>query len=109
MISYTYEPSADVPEEYARAIAQPGQTPQLRSLARQALTVGLSQTFEGKRKPEGQDTSSADAPKFRLLSISTSPMTYDFEQAKQPGRTGWATQSLTNPFSATCLPGSVSP
>jgi Tat protein translocase TatC len=105
VISYAYEPSADVPEEYARAIAPSGQAPQLRSLARQALTVGLSQAFEGKRKPEGQDTSSADAPKLRLLSISTSPMTYDFEQAKQPGRTGWATQSLTNTFLSDMLPG----
>ena len=105
VISYSYEPAADVPEEFARATAQPGQVPQLRSLARQALQVGLSQSFEGKRKPEGQDTSSADAPKLRVLSISTSPMTYDFEQAKQPGRTGWATQALTNTFLSDMLPG----
>jgi sec-independent protein translocase protein TatC len=105
VISYTYEPAADVPEEYARAIAQPGQAVQLRSLARQALTVGLSQTFEGKRRPEGPDTTSANAPKLRLLSISTSAITYDFEQAKQPGRTGWATQALTNSFLSDLLPG----
>ncbi|MDF3052450.1 MAG: hypothetical protein K0S19_555 [Geminicoccaceae bacterium] len=105
VISYSYEPAADVPEEYARAVVEPGQLPQLRSLARQALQVGLSQAFEGKRRPEGQDTSSADAPKLRLLSISTSPITYDFEQAKQPGRTGWATQALTNTFLSDLLPG----
>ena len=105
VISYAYEPAADVPEEYARAIAQPGQPVQLRSLARQALTVGLSQTFEGKRRPEGADTSSANAPKLRLLSISTSPITYDFEQAKQPGRTGWATQTITNSFLSDLVPG----
>ena len=105
VISYSYEPAADVPEEFARATVPPGQVPQLRSLARQALQVGLSQSFEGKRKPEGQDTSSADAPKLRVLSISTSPMTYDFEQAKQPGRTGWATQALTNTFLSDMLPG----
>ncbi|HEX2219469.1 MAG TPA: twin-arginine translocase subunit TatC, partial [Gemmatimonadales bacterium] len=105
VISYAYEPAADVPEEYARAIAQPGQPVQLRSLARQALTVGLSQTFEGKRRPEGADTSSANAPKLRLLSISTSPITYDFEQAKEPGRTGWATQTITNSFLSDLVPG----
>jgi hypothetical protein len=105
VISYTYEPAADVPEDFARAVAGPGQTIQLRSLARQALTVGLSQTFEGKRRPEGPDTSSANAPKLRLLSISTSSITYDFEQAKQPGRTGWATQSVTNSFLSDLLPG----
>jgi sec-independent protein translocase protein TatC len=105
VITYGFEPAADVPEEFARAVAVPGQPLQLRSLARQTLTVGLSQTFEGKRRPEGADTSSADAPKMRLLSISTSAITYDFEQAKQPGRTGWATQSITNSFLSDLVPG----
>jgi sec-independent protein translocase protein TatC len=105
VISYNYEPAADVPEEYARAIAEPGQALQLRSDARQALQVGLSQTFEGKRRPEGGDTSSANAPKLRLLSISTSPITYDFEQAKKPGRTGWATQAITNSLLSDLVPG----
>jgi hypothetical protein len=105
VITYGYEPAADVPEDFARAVAVPGQPLQLRSLARQTLTVGLSQTFEGKRRPEGSDTSSANAPKMRLLSISTSAITYDFEQAKQPGRTGWATQSITNSFLSDLVPG----
>lgn len=105
VISYNYEPAADVPEEFARAIARPGQQVQLRSLARQVLSVSLSQTFEGKRRPPGADTTSANAPKLRLLSISTSAVTYDFEQAKQPGRTGWATETLSNSFLSDLLPG----
>jgi sec-independent protein translocase protein TatC len=105
VISYNYEPAADVPEEYARAIAQPGQPVQLRSDARQALQVGLSQTFEGKRRPEGGDSSSATAPKLRLLSISTSPITYDFEQAKRPRRTGWVTDAISNTFLSDLVPG----
>ena len=43
--------------------------------------------------------------KLRLLSISTSPISYDFEQAKKPGRTGWATQSVTNSLLSDLLPG----
>ena len=105
VISYNYEPGADVPEEYARAIAEPGQPFELRSDARQVLTVGLSQTFEGKRRPEGSDTSSANAPKLRILSITTSPVTYDFEQAKLPGRNGWVTQSITNSLLSDLVPG----
>jgi hypothetical protein len=69
------------------------------------LQVGLSQTFEGKRRPEGGDTSSATAPKLRLLSISTSPITYDFEQAKKPRRTGWVTDAITNTFLSDLVPG----
>jgi hypothetical protein len=108
VISYNYEPAANVPEEYARAIVQPGQPLQLRSGARQVLQVGLSQAFEGKRRIEGGDTSSANAanaPKLRLLSINTSPITYDFEQAKKPGRTGWVTDAVTNSFLSDLVPG----
>ncbi len=58
---------------------------------------GLSQTFEAKAKTAAGDTAAAtDARKFRVLSINTSSITYDFEQAKKPGRTGWVTPSITN-------------
>lgn len=105
IITWNYQPAATIPLEFARAIALNGQPTQLRSDPTQALSVGLSQTFEGKRKPPPGDTVSANDTKIRLLSISTSPITYDFEQAKKPGRTGWATQSLTNSLLSDLLPG----
>jgi hypothetical protein len=43
--------------------------------------------------------------KFRILSISTSQLAYDFEQAKKPGRTGWITPSISNTFQSDLLPG----
>jgi hypothetical protein len=88
VITWNYEPAANVPEEFARAIARPGEPLELRSDARQQLTVSLSQNLEGKTRPPAGDTASANARKLRLLSISTSAVTYDFEQAKKPGRTG---------------------
>ncbi|MBA3316681.1 MAG: twin-arginine translocase subunit TatC [Gemmatimonadales bacterium] len=103
--NYGFEPAADVPEEFARAVVEPGQAVQLRSDARQLLQVGLNQTFEGKRRPTGSDTSSANATKLRILSINTSPLSYDFEQAKQPGRTGWVTDAITNSFLSDLVPG----
>ncbi len=105
LITYNYEPAADVPEEFARAIVSPGQPVELRSNARQQLTVSLSQTFEGKEKSATGDTTSANARKLRLLSISTSGVTYDFEQAKEPGRTGWVTDAMTNSFLSDLVPG----
>jgi hypothetical protein len=94
-----------VPEEYAQAITRPGQTLQLRSDATQTLSVGLSQTFEAKAKTAPGDTAAvADARKFRVLSINTSSVTYDLEQAKKPGRTGWVTPSITNSFLSDLLP-----
>jgi Tat protein translocase TatC len=96
--NWNYSPAANVPEEYARALVSPGQAFQLRSDATQTLSVGLSQTFEAKAKtPRGETEAEGVEPrKFRVLSINTSQISYDFEQAKKPGRTGWATQTITN-------------
>ncbi len=103
-LSWNYSPAANVPEEYARALVSPGQPFQLRSDATQTVSLGLSQTFEAKAKVSGPDTATADARKFRVLSINTSPISYDLEQAKKPGRTGWVTETITNSFLSDLLP-----
>ncbi|MDQ3222612.1 MAG: hypothetical protein M3Q75_03940, partial [Gemmatimonadota bacterium] len=105
-LSWNYSPAATVPEEYARALVAPGQAFQLRSDATQTVSLGLSQTFEAKAKTKAGATEAEgiEARKFRVLSINTSPISYDFEQAKNPGRTGWATQSITNSLLSDLLP-----
>ena len=103
-ISWNYSPAANVPEAYARALVQPGQPFQLRSDATQTVSVGLSQTFEAKPKTAATDTLNLEVRKIRVLSINTSPITYDFEQAKKPGRTGWVTDAITNSLLSDLLP-----
>jgi sec-independent protein translocase protein TatC len=103
-LSWNYSPAASVREEFARALVQPGQPLQLRSDATQTMSLGLSQTFEAKAKLRPGDSSSVEARKIRVLSINTSPISYDFEQAKKPGRTGWITDVLTNSFLSDLLP-----
>jgi Tat protein translocase TatC len=103
---YSYSPSADVPEEFARALAGPGGAPIFRSDQVQRISIGLSQNFEGKMRKPASDTSSVDnSRKLRLLGISTSSIQYDFEQAKKPGRTGWLTDNLSNQLQSDLLPG----
>ncbi len=104
--NYSYSPAASIPRDYAIAAAGPTGTPVFRSIPSQLLSVGLSQNFEGKAKPKAGDTTSVDnARKFRILGIQTSSIQYDFEQAKQPGLTGWKTDNLTNAFQSDLLPG----
>ncbi|HEU5304793.1 MAG TPA: twin-arginine translocase subunit TatC [Gemmatimonadales bacterium] len=103
-ISWNYSPAASVDEEFARAVVRPGQPLVLRSDPTQTLTVGLSQTFEAKAKTSGDDTLSAEPRKSRVLSINTSAISYDFEQAKKPGRTGWVNDAITNSFLSDLLP-----
>jgi hypothetical protein len=105
IISYSYSPKATIPEDYAQAITPEGQAPRRTSDAAQRLSIGLSQNFEGKTRPAPGDTSDTPATrKLRLLSIATSPIVYDFEQAKKPGRTGWVSSTLTNTFQTDLLP-----
>jgi len=111
-LSWSYAPAAHIPLAYARAIAAGGPVTTTRSLATQTLGFGLSQNFEAKLKPPplppGADTAGAPPPegrKIKLLSIQTTGIGVDLEQAKQKGRTGWTTGALSNTFSTDLLPG----
>jgi sec-independent protein translocase protein TatC len=105
LINWSFAPAASVNEEYANAITGTGQAPVLRSNPQNVLSLSIQQNLEGKAKPEENDTLGVNARKYRLLSISTSGFSYDFEQAKEPGRTGWVTQRITNSLLSDLLPG----
>ena len=106
IISYAYAPGSEVSAEFARAVDPTGQNFRARSDPQQTINLGLSQNFEGKLKPPPGDTSAqAAARKIRLLTINTSSLAYNFEQAKQPGHNGWQTQTLNNTFASDLLPG----
>jgi len=104
-LTYSYSPAADVPIEFARAITPAGQPLVLKSIPSQNLNLTLSQNFEGKSKRPPGDTTDAGVRKIRILSINTSGLSYDFEKAKQPGRTGWGSGSLTNSLLSDLVPG----
>jgi hypothetical protein len=104
-ISYQYAPGVRVPEAFARAIDPTGRLNNSRIDPQQTISIGLSQTFEAKLKPPAGDSASEKEPrKIRLLSISTSAIGYNFEQAKQPHHTGWQIPTLENTFLSDLLP-----
>ena len=106
LISYQYAPGAAVSEEFAHAIDPTGRSLNARSDPQQTITLGFSQNFEAKAKPAAGDTAGEREPrKIKLLSINTSAISYNFEQAKIPGRVGWQTPSLSNTFLSELLPG----
>jgi sec-independent protein translocase protein TatC len=106
IVSYRYAPGSAVSDEFARALDPTGRTLNARSDPQQTISVGLSQNFEAKLKPAAGDTVGEHAPrKLRLLGINTSALAYNFEQAKQLGRTGWQTQTINNTFASDLLPG----
>ena len=104
-ISYQYAPGVKVDSIFAHAIDPTGRTLNARTDPQQTISLGFSQTFEAKLKPATGDTATEQEPrKIRLLSISTSGIGYNFEQAKQPGHTGWQTSTLSNTFLSDLLP-----
>jgi sec-independent protein translocase protein TatC len=107
LISYQYAPGVKVPEAYARALDPTGKRLDLQTDPQQTISLGLSQNIEAKLKPRSGDTTSTPR-KIRLLSINTSSIGYNFEQAKQAGLVGWQTSSLTNTFASDLLPGGIS-
>ena len=106
IISYAFAPGATVSDAYRNAIDPTHTLLNSGSDPQQTISLGLSQNFEAKLKPPAGDTTAqAASRKLRLLSINTSSIQYNFEQAKQPGRTGWQTQTLSNSFASDLLPG----
>ncbi len=101
-VSYTYAPAATVNAEFARAIDPTGRTLNARTDPIQTISVGLNQNFEAKLKPAAGDTVSR---KIRLLSINTSAVGYNFEVAKQPGRSGWQAADMTNTMNSGLIQG----
>lgn len=105
-----YSPAASVSPDFARAMAAlSGQLVTLQPAALSA-SVTLNQVIEGKARQAKGDTNTdpqhlASLRKTRLLSIATSSVSYDFEQAKLAGRSGWLTSGLTNSFQSDLLQG----
>jgi hypothetical protein len=109
IIDFFYAPAARVDPAYSRAIdpafgtgsdtiLNAGSDPQA------TISIGLSQNIEGKLRPAPNDTGQHEPRKVRLLSLNTDAMQYNFEQAKELGRTGWQTQTIGNTFASDLLP-----
>jgi Tat protein translocase TatC len=101
---WSYSPSAEVSEDFMRALNPTNPNPRLESPALHTIGLnGIAQNFEGKL---GEDTTEAGGGrKIKVLSIQTTGLQYDFEQAKEEGRNGWRTQTMTNSLTSDLLRG----
>jgi hypothetical protein len=111
LVSYAYAPGSAVSPAFARALDPTGRNFRTQSDPQQTISLGLAQNIEAKLKPPPGDTTGHEAKKIRLLGITTSTLSYNFEQAKhrdstgRSDRTGWQTQTLNNSFASDLLPG----
>jgi hypothetical protein len=103
-LSYSFAPPARVSDEYLEAIGQSKQV-YLGSLAQNSVTFGLSQNIEAKVR--STDTSATDAQKLKVLTMTFSSFTYDFERARKTGRklSGFTTETFNTSLRSDLLPG----
>jgi hypothetical protein len=105
-LSYSYSPAADISAEYLAALGQT-KTGFLGSLAQNRLSLSIQQTFEVKLKPASDSVAPGSERKIKLLSLSLSPMVWDFERAKGPGtgKSKFANDRFDLGFRSDLLPG----
>jgi lipopolysaccharide export system protein LptA len=103
IISYSYAPTGNIPDEFLRAQNKSKQG-YLGALAQNRVSLGLSHVLEAKLK--STDTSStAEQKKIKVLSMNFTSLAYDFERARQTHRSGFATDAISSDFSTDLIPG----
>jgi hypothetical protein len=103
--SYSYSPAAKVSDAYLAAL---GNTPvgYLGNLAQNRVTLSVSQIFEAKLRQNGDSavTNPEAARKIKVLSLTFTPVTWDFERAAHH-HSGFATQDFGYTLRSDLLPG----
>jgi hypothetical protein len=104
--SYSYSPAAKVSNDYLAAL---GNTPvgYLGGLAQNRVTLSISQNFEAKIRQHGDSavTNPDAARKIKVLSLTFTPLTWDFERAHHTGKSGFATDNFGYTLRSDLLPG----
>ena len=110
-IGYSYAPATDVSDEYLQAIgrtrfSETGKSGYLGALAQNSLTFGLTTNFEGKYRPKN-DSAPETAEKVKLLSLTFTSLSYDFERARYTGKSirGLTNQNFGYTARSDLLPG----
>lgn len=102
-ITFSYAPAAQVSDEFLKAQNRT-RAGYIGGLAQENVSLQLDQVIEAKLKATN-DTDPEKAPKIKLLSLSFSPLTYDFERARKTHASGFTTTSFSYRVASDLLPG----
>jgi lipopolysaccharide assembly outer membrane protein LptD (OstA) len=105
ILSYSYSPEAKVSDEYLTALGRTS-AGYLGNLAQSRVTLSVSQNIEAKLRQHGDSaTTNPDAArKLKVLSVTFTPVTWDFEKAKK-SKSGFATDNVGYTVRSDLLPG----
>jgi hypothetical protein len=109
-VTYSFAPKADVSDAYLRALGV-SRGAEAIAIQQQAISLSLTQNLEARWRARG-DSAPEAGPKVRILSLNVSPISYDFELARELRRRGngraWAgftTERFNYSFRSDLLPG----
>ncbi|HUR00328.1 MAG TPA: putative LPS assembly protein LptD [Gemmatimonadaceae bacterium] len=102
-LTYSFAPPGHISTEYLRALNKTRQG-YVSDFAQNSLSLGLSHVLEAKLR--STDTSStAEQKKVKILSMTFSPIQYDFERARKTHLSGFTTDAFNTSFSSDLIPG----
>jgi len=103
VISFSYAPAGNISSEFLRALNKSRQG-YLGSIAQNNVSLSLSHVLEAKLR--STDTSSTAEPKkIKILSMNLTPLTYNFQRARQTHRSGFETDHISSDITTDLLPG----
>lgn len=106
-IGFSYSPAANLDTAFLRALNQSVAGNRLAALRRSSLSFGLTQNIEAKVRARGDSAAAPEGGnKIKLLSLQFSPLSYNFERAKETGKAirGLETDRFTYSLSSDLLP-----
>jgi hypothetical protein len=102
-LAWSVAPRAMVPLEFLKA-TNTSPFHYLGNLPQNQLTLNVSQIFEGKLRNSDTTKTSTEEQKIKLLAMTFSPISYDFERARS-GHSGFTTNRFSYDVTTDLLPG----
>ena len=103
-LSFAYTPKGEVSDEFLEATGRT-RVGYLGANQQKMVTLNLQTAFEGKLKLASDTMDAKQAQAVKLLNITMTPLTYDFERARVTGKTGLTTQTAEFTFRSDLVPG----
>jgi hypothetical protein len=104
VISYSYAGKGNVSDDYLRATNQTRQG-YIGSFAQNIVSLTLATNIEAKLRAESDSVRDEAKTRIKLLSLTFTPLDYDFQRAKETGGSGFVTERFGYTARSDLVPG----
>ena len=104
VVSYSYAGKSDVSDDFLRATNQTRQG-YIGSFAQNVVSLTLASNIEAKMRAKSDTVRDESKARIKLLSLSFTPLDYDFQRAKETGGSGFVTERFGYTARSDLIPG----